>query len=164
MNKVGTTLVVSGAIVLLGVLLFNPTYNLLRNTSSRIAIDTKDFVENEDSIVYANEELITDFPDVPVYPASKIMQSGEVNDNDNYGYFATWQTNTRSMPSVTKFFVDEAKKRNWQILHTPDTTGKTGDEYLKAVVNGREISVYVERESDESFIEVRVNIPPAPAN
>ncbi|MDQ3099340.1 MAG: hypothetical protein M3Q44_06345 [bacterium] len=161
MKKPGITLVIAGFVILLGIILFNPTYKLIRGNNNQAAVTSgDDLTEQEDSTVYAEEELVSDFPDVPVFPGSIVVKSAEVNSENKYGYFATWKTNTKSVPNVARYYIDEAKKRKWQLTHTPDTTGKTADEYLEALVDNKKITVYIERQSDNDVVEVRVNIPP----
>lgn len=161
MKKPGVTLVIVGIIVLLGVVLYIPTANLIKgNTGSNIARNDDGEIEMQDSAVYAQGELVSDFPDVPIYPGSKIIKSTEINNDGEYGYVATWETNAKTIPQVLNFYLAEAKKRNWTIVQMPDFSGRAGEEYFEFRINGQKAYFTVEREEDDEPIELKIDFPP----
>ncbi len=161
MKKPGVTLIIIGFIILLGVILYIPTSKLIKsNTGSGTAQNSDATVEMEDSAVYAQGELVSDFPDVPVYPGAEIEKSTEINNDGEYGYVATWKTKAKTIPEVLKFFLAEAKSRNWPIVQSPDLSGKSGEEYIETKIDGRKVYITVEKE-DNGTVEYKVDFPPA---
>lgn len=160
MKKPGVTLIIAGFIIILGVVLYIPTSNLIKkNTNPSTVQNDQDTIEMEDSAVYAQGELVSDFPDVPVYPGAEIEKSTEINNEGEYGYVATWKTNAKNIPDVLKFFLAEAKKRNWPIVQSPDLSGRSGEEYIETRIDNRKVYITVEKE-DDGAVEYRIDFPP----
>lgn len=157
-----STLILSGIIILLGAILFTPTYNLIRGVpiiANRSGQDGAP-VEEQDSAVYAQGELVSDFPDMPVYPGAIVEKSTEINDGDQYGYIGTWKIENKTSTEVLRFYLTEGKKRNWTIVHSPDLSPNSSNEYIEARINGKKAYIIVEKESDDKEVEVRVDFPP----
>ncbi len=149
-----------GITILLGAILYTPTANLIRgNAGSTTARATNDVIEQSDGTVYAEGELIADFPAVPVYPGAVVVESVETNDSAEYGYSGTWHVTGKTWNEVLRYYLAEAKKRKWNITHQPDLGPKSSDQYIEALVDGKKVTVSVEIEDDNKTIEIRIVFP-----
>ncbi len=160
MKKPGTILIIAGITILLGAILYTPTVNLIKgNAGSPTAKVNNGVTEESDGTVYAEGELVSDFPTVPVYPGAVVVDSVETNDSTGYGYSGTWHVTGKTWNEVLKYYLAEAKKRKWNITHQPDLGPKSSDQYIEALVDGKKVTVSVELEDDNKTIEIRIVFP-----
>lgn len=57
-------------------------------------------------------EIVTSFPQAPIYPDSRLLESSEKSNEDSFKFEATWETND-AVPVVSKWYVQNAESDGW---------------------------------------------------
>jgi hypothetical protein len=165
-NKSGKTNAVAVIAMVAGItLLAVVTINTLQsNRSTQIASGPAntsaqaDPTDDGSDIVTEEGALVEDFPPFPSYPGAKIIKSSQIAFREKEGFSADWTTSA-SFANVVNFYVDAAKKNNWQVLsENPDVT--KSEQQLELVVDGRKVNVTVEREQGSSETEIEISFIP----
>ena len=63
-------------------------------------------------------KLVEEFPQIPVFPASILLDSKKSDSEEGFVYEATWQTN-EAVPAIETWYEKELQKAGWKIETTP---------------------------------------------
>ena len=105
-------------------------------------------------------QLITGFPDFPVYPGATIVSSAKVKQNEDpaKGYRAEWEVQAESVTKVMQWYLQELKSKGWTILESPNDPESYGEQIASASKNGS-IAYFVVELKEPGLIEIKVEIP-----
>lgn len=104
--------------------------------------------------------LVAGFPEVPIYPSSRLVSSYEKKDTGKVGYEAVWATEG-NLPQVISFYLAEFPRLGWTLEEVPPP-GDRLEEHIKAVKNGQTAYLTVEypEEKDEPGpVQITIEIP-----
>lgn len=101
-------------------------------------------------------QLVSGFPDFPIYPGASIIGSYKKIDGERIGFEATWETEI-SQNEVAAWYLNEFNKYiGWTIHELPDTFNS--DELVFRIEkNNQKSTLTIEREDD--ITEITVEFP-----
>ena len=111
-NKTITTKAIIGlvgvAIVLIAALL---AYQFLKGGTANNVINN----QWDTKTAEAKNELVNNFPDFPIYPEAKVINSRMLSDTQNQ-YFEAFFESDKSVTEVRSWYVQELKKDGWKLV------------------------------------------------
>ena len=101
-------------------------------------------------------QVISGFPDFPVYPGATLVASAKTNraDQPDTGYRVKWEAQDSVIP-VMNWYQDELSKNGWtyEVPNDPDATGEQVAQIKKAGWEG-----FVESELEDGATEIVVEV------
>jgi hypothetical protein len=116
-------------------------------------------VEQEQITVEKEElqgEIVSGFPDIPVYARSELIYTYKKMENGKNGYEGVWKTD-ESVSVVMNWYIENLEQFGWNIIEPPDDLEADGEQYLVAVKGDLVLNLIVENE--EGPTEIHAEFP-----
>lgn len=111
------------------------------------------------NIVEVKGQLVEGFPDFPVYPEAKLVQSVQLKKSGSVGgYRARWELAGESVPKVMEWYVKELRSKGW-VVQPPDDPKAYGEQIATITKDNQAAYLRVELH-EQGIIEIEVDIPP----
>jgi hypothetical protein len=100
-------------------------------------------------------ELVQGFPQVPSYPGSRLLVSGDLSNSGGFLYKAEWSSRD-SLPVISKWFRERLTAEGWVL----ESGSAEGEENLQLVVFSRgsvllKLSLIKEKKTSKIVIELQ---------
>lgn len=102
--------------------------------------------------------LVTDFPDVPVYPEARVIESYAKDVESGKGYEALWISHDAPY-QVASWYLDTLRSSGWEIVEPETIDPEVGEPYVTAQKGGQLYYFYFENTDDDDPTEIHLEIP-----
>lgn len=104
-------------------------------------------------------ELVSGFPDFPVYPGAAVKTSRE-STGGTVGFETVWEVN-QEVPEIMRWYMDMfAGDESWKIKEPPDSPESPGEQSAIVSRDNWDFYLTVEREIDAETSEIIVEVVP----
>lgn len=94
------------------------------------------------SLVEERGELVSDFPELPVYPEAKLTYSSRYNLEEETVYRATWGSND-PLSQIVPYYVNALKDAGWSVTEVEEPP--LGDSFIEATKNNQTATLYIDQ-------------------
>ena len=94
-------------------------------------------------LVEARGELVSGFPEFPVYPEVKLTYSSRYDLEEETVYRASWISDD-SLSQIAEYYGSALRKAGWTVTETKEPT--QGDSLIEATKNNQTATLYIDQE------------------
>ncbi len=114
--------------------------------------------DNKERAVVEQETVVAGFPQVPVFPEAKLINSYKKSDQTRVGYEGHWTTQ-EPVAEVMKWYLSALRDDGWQITSPPEDPEADGEQFAVVRNDDWVLNLIVEDEDGVGTTDIEVEFP-----